>query len=152
MSGQVELQGICCAYAQNIEKDLYFAYAHFKKSIMKVAFSTEGAIIEAILESRFGRCARFLVLDSKNGTFVLLENSQNLNATQGAGIQSAQNVIASGAQALVTGHCGPKAFKVLHTAGISIYLAESKPICELIHSFEQGTLIQLMEPDVEGHW
>jgi predicted Fe-Mo cluster-binding NifX family protein len=119
---------------------------------MKVAFSTEGLNLEAILDSRFGRCARFLVLDSENGSFTLVENSQNLNATQGAGIQSAQNVIESGAQALVTGHCGPKAFKVLHAAGIPIYLAESEPIRELIHSFEQGTLSQLLEPDVEGHW
>lgn len=119
---------------------------------MKVAFSVDGADLDSLLDSRFGRCAHFLILETSTQSFELVENSQNLSAAQGAGIQSAQNVIASGAQALVTGHCGPKAFKVLHAAGIPIYLAEALPIRELIPSFEQGGLAQLTEPDVEGHW
>jgi predicted Fe-Mo cluster-binding NifX family protein len=86
-----------------------------------------------------------LLWDFETKTFTLIENSQNLQALQGAGIQSAQNVINTGAEALVTGHCGPKAFKVLQAAGIPIYVAESLPIRELIDSFEKGTLLQLKE-------
>lgn len=119
---------------------------------MKIVFSTEGESLESLLDTRFGRCSRFLLWDFETKTFTLIENSQNLQALQGAGIQSAQNVINTGAEALVTGHCGPKAFKVLQAAGIPIYVAETLPIRELIDSFEKGTLLPLKEADVEGHW
>ncbi len=119
---------------------------------MLVAFSTDGENLESCLDTRFGRCRHFLVLDIASGDFKILENTQNLNAAQGAGIQSAQNVIASGAQALVTGHCGPKAFKVLQAAGILIYLGEELAIRSLVEEFRGGKLVQLTSPDVEGHW
>lgn len=119
---------------------------------MLVAFSTDGGNLDSILDLRFGRCRNFLVCDVSSSDFKIIENSQNLNAAQGAGIQSAQNVIASGAVALVTGHCGPKAFKVLQTAGISIYLGEEKRIRSLVEDFRNGNLEQLDSPDVEGHW
>ena len=119
---------------------------------MLVAFSTEGGNLDSNLDTRFGRCRNFLVLDPSSSDFKVIENSQNLNAAQGAGIQSAQNVIASGAQALVTGHCGPKAFKVLQAAGIPIYLGEEKTIRSLVEEFRNGNLEQLVSPDVEGQW
>lgn len=119
---------------------------------MLVAFSTDGGNLDSILDTRFGRCRNFLVLDSSFSDFKVIENSQNLNAAQGAGIQSAQNVIASGAQALVTGHCGPKAFKVLQAAGIPIYLGEEKTIRSLLEDFQNGKLEPLASADVEGHW
>ncbi len=119
---------------------------------MLVAFSTDGKNLDSSLDTRFGRCRNFLVCDVSSSDFKIIENAQNLNAAQGAGIQSAQNVIASGAQALVTGHCGPKAFKVLQAAGIPIYLGEEKRIRSLVEDFQNGKLEHLVSPDVEGHW
>lgn len=52
---------------------------------MKVAFSTRGQGLDSLLDSRFGRCARFLIVNLDTGEFQKQENSQNLNATQGAG-------------------------------------------------------------------
>jgi len=119
---------------------------------MKIAFSTSGNTLESLLDARFGRCSRFLILDTETNNYEILENTQNLNAVQGAGIQSAQNVLETGAQALITGHCGPKAFKVLHTAGIAIYLADNRPINELTKAFTKDELPLLTDADVEGHW
>ena len=39
---------------------------------------------------------------------------------QGAGIQAAQTVIGRGAEALITGFCGPKAFRVLTAAKVQV--------------------------------
>jgi len=119
---------------------------------MKIAFSTNGNTLESLLDTRFGRCSRFLILDTETNHYEILENTQNLNAVQGAGIQSAQTVLKTGAEALVTGHCGPKAFKVLHAAGITIYLADNRPIDELAKTFAAGKLAELTDADVEGHW
>ena len=80
---------------------------------MKIAITTSGNDLNAPLDSRFGRAPKFLIYDLEAKTFEIIDNEQNLNAAQGAGIQSAQNIARLGAKALVTGHCGPKAFRVL---------------------------------------
>lgn len=119
---------------------------------MKVAFSTSGADLSAPLDMRFGRAPKFLVYDTDVNTFTLVDNTQNLNAAQGAGIQSAQNVANSGAQVLVSGHCGPKAFRVLSVAGIKVYTSDASTVEEALKRFKAGTLVESTSADVEGHW
>ena len=123
-----------------------------RKNEMKVAFSTSGTDLNAPLDNRFGRAAKFLVYDTETATFALVDNKQNLNAAQGAGIQSAQNVAASGAQALVSGHCGPKAFRVLTAAGIAIYSSVAPTVAEALELYREGKLKESEQADVEGHW
>ncbi len=119
---------------------------------MKIAFTTAGKDINAAMDSRFGRAARFLIYDSENTTAQTIDNHQNLNAAQGAGIQAAETVVRSGAQALVTGHCGPKAFRVLAAAGVAVYTTNAATIAEALAQFQAGTLPRAESADVEGHW
>jgi predicted Fe-Mo cluster-binding NifX family protein len=119
---------------------------------MKIAFSTSGGDLGAPLDTRFGRAAKFLVYDTETKDFTVIDNAQNLNAAQGAGIQSAQNVAASGARALVSGHCGPKAFRVLSAAGVKAYTSKAATVAEALEQFLAGTLAELKSADVEGHW
>ncbi|NLC70355.1 MAG: dinitrogenase iron-molybdenum cofactor biosynthesis protein [Desulfuromonadaceae bacterium] len=119
---------------------------------MKIAFTTSGENLDAPVDSRFGRAARFLLFDLDKKTFVLIDNAQNLNAAQGAGIQAAENVVRAGADVLVTGHCGPKAFRVLQTAGVTIYNCEAATIAEALKQFKEGKLQAAASADVEGHW
>ncbi len=119
---------------------------------MKIVFSTSGADLDAPLDSRFGRAAKFLVYDTETDTFTVVVNLQNLNAAQGAGIQSAQTVAASGAQVLVTGHCGPKAFRVLKAAGIDVYTSDAPTVAAALTLYREGKLKKSLDADVEGHW
>ncbi len=119
---------------------------------MKIAFTTEGTGLDSPLDMRFGRAKNFLVYDLEGDTFTVLENSQNLNAPQGAGIQSAQAVVKQGAAVLVTGHCGPKAFRVLSAAGVKIYNTDAATVSEALTLYKQGKLKEACDADVEGHW
>ena len=119
---------------------------------MKIAFSTSGADLSAPLDTRFGRAPKFLVYDTDAATFALVDNAQNLNAAQGAGIQAAQTIVKAGAQALVTGHCGPKAFRVLEAAGVKVYNTDAPTIVEALARFRAGRLTEAMAANVEGHW
>ena len=85
---------------------------------MKIAFTTSGQDLAAELDPRFGRAKNFLIYDTETKHFEVIDNQQNLNAAQGAGIQAGQTIVKSGATALVTGHVGPKAYQVLAAAGI----------------------------------
>jgi predicted Fe-Mo cluster-binding NifX family protein len=119
---------------------------------MKIAFSTSGSDLSAPLDSRFGRAPKFLVYDLESGNFEVIDNQQNLNATQGAGIQSAETVARSGAKALVSGHCGPKAFRVLTAAGIKVYNSDAATVADALEQFKAGTLKEAGGADVQGHW
>ena len=77
----------------------------------------DGDNLDSTINHSFGRTKKFLVAESDTMEYELADNAQNLNAAQGAGIQSAQNVGETGAEAVITLHLGPKAFKVLSGAG-----------------------------------
>ena len=119
---------------------------------MKIAFTTSGATLDAPLDSRFGRAPKFLIYDLDRETFEVIDNQQNLNAAQGAGIQSAETVVRLGAKSLVTGHCGPKAFRVLLAAGIKVYTTDATTVAEALKAFRSGTLKAAVSADVDGHW
>jgi predicted Fe-Mo cluster-binding NifX family protein len=119
---------------------------------MKIAFTTSGDNPDASMDSRFGRAAKFLIYNLEADTFEIINNSQNLNAAQGAGIQAASTVARSGAKALVTGHCGPKAFHVLSAAGIKVYTADALTVKQALEQFKQGKLQETTSADVESHW
>jgi predicted Fe-Mo cluster-binding NifX family protein len=119
---------------------------------VKTAFTTAGESLEAPLESRFGRAPRFLIYDEDHDTFEVLDNRQGVQTAQGAGIQAAEAVVRSGARALVTGHCGPKAFRVLAAAGIQIYTTEAATVSAALEALRAGRLRPMESADVEGHW
>ncbi len=119
---------------------------------MKIALTTSENSLDAPLDSRFGRAQKFLIYDLENGTFESIDNAQNLNAAQGAGIQSAQNVVNAGVKCVITGHCGPKAFRVLTAAGIGVYCTEGITIAQALERFKSGSLQKAEFADVEGHW
>jgi len=117
---------------------------------VKIAFTTSGNDLNAPLDSRFGRAPKFLVYDLDTNTFEVIDNQ--LNAAQGAGIQAAEIVARSGAKSLVTGHCGPKAFRVLSAAGIKIFNTDAPTVAAALEQYRAGQLAEANSADVEGHW
>jgi predicted Fe-Mo cluster-binding NifX family protein len=108
--------------------------------------------LDAPLDRRFGRAPRFLVVNMADGSFESVDNAQNLAAAQGAGIQSARNVAQTGARCVITGHCGPKAFRVLKEAGIQVCTSDAATVAEALALYRKGDLALMESADVEGHW
>lgn len=119
---------------------------------MKIAFTTATTDLSATLDRRFGRAPGFLIVDTETGDTAYEPNEQNLNAAQGAGIQAAQNVASTGAKAIVTGHCGPKAFRILSASNIAIYNTEAATVQEALDLYKNDQLTRAECADVEGHW
>jgi predicted Fe-Mo cluster-binding NifX family protein len=57
-------------------------------------------------------------------------------------------VARSGAAALVTGHCGPNAFRVLSAAGIQVYTGAYGTVEDSLQAFLEGRLERAGAPDV----
>lgn len=88
---------------------------------MKIAITAHGDSSSATVDSRFGRADYFVFYDQESDTWDSLANAQNIEAAHGAGIQAGQNLAKTGAKVLITGHVGPKAFKVLNAEQIAMY-------------------------------
>jgi len=119
---------------------------------MKIIITSKGETPDSLVDSRFGRAAKFIVFDTENESFEVIDNTQNLNAAQGAGIQAAQNVIDTAAEAVLTGHCGPKAFRTLSAANIAVYVNAEGTVREAIDKYQAGELEIANSADVGGHW
>lgn len=119
---------------------------------MRVAITSKGNTPDAEIDMRFGRGQQFIVMDTEKEEFEAVDNTQNLNAAQGAGIQAAQNVASMSVEAVVTGHCGPNAFRTLSAANIKVFTSTSGTVKEVFEKFKKGELKESGGADVEGHW
>lgn len=119
---------------------------------MKVAISSDGKTLDAMVDQRFGRAKNFIIFDTDTKQVDVVENTQNLQAAQGAGVQSGQTIVSSGAKILITGNCGPKAFMVLNQAAIKIYIGANGTIQNAIDDMLSGKLKAAGSPNVQGHW
>ncbi len=118
---------------------------------MKIAVTSTGRTVESPVDSRFGRAAFFIVVDTDTGRAEACDNAQNLQAAQGAGVQAAQTVARLGVSVVLTGHCGPKAFETLKAAGIQVVVGARGTVKEALESFQKGELQPSERPDVESH-
>jgi len=119
---------------------------------MKIAVSSQGTDIDSQVDPRFGRAAYILVIDTVSNGFEVLDNSENLNAFKGAGIQAAAMVSDSGAEVLLTGYCGPNAFKTLKAAGVKVANDVAGTVGEAVTGFSEGKFALADDANVEGQW
>ncbi len=120
--------------------------------MMKIAVPASDTAPAAPIEARFARAPYFLVFDVECGMWEIVENTQVLNAVQGAGIQAAETLVRHQVTALLTTHCGPKAFRALQAAGITVYIGITGAIDQAVQLLRAGAFQPANGPDVEGHW
>ncbi len=119
---------------------------------MKIVVTSSGTGLDAAVDPRFGRAGTLILFDTEKGDFKAVDNACNLNAAQGAGIQAARRVCELGAECLITGNCGPKAYRVLEAGGVRVFVNAGGTVGEAIEAFEAGRLPAADAPNVQGHW
>jgi len=119
---------------------------------MKIAVTAADNHVGAPVDPRFGRARYILIVDSDSMAVEVIDNEKNIRAFKGAGIQAATVVSDQGARVLLTGYCGPNAFRVLQAAGIRVVQDVDGTVQEAIGLFRSGRLAYSEAPNVEGHW
>ena len=119
---------------------------------MKIAITAQDKELSSEVDLRFGRAKWIIVIDTETGDFEAHDNVVNLNAVQGAGIQTGQNIANLGVESVITGNVGPNAFKTLNAANVKIFLAEKQTVQDAIDLFKAGELREVDQANVEGHW
>lgn len=119
---------------------------------MKTVIPSNGDNLDSDICKSFGRAKRFFIIDNDTLEYEIVENAQNMQSAQGAGIQSAQSAIKAGGDALITMHCGPKAYRVLSESGVRVFIGVDGSIRKNIDEYKEGTLGIMKNSNVEGHW
>jgi predicted Fe-Mo cluster-binding NifX family protein len=114
---------------------------------MKICVTSQGDSLDSQVDPRFGRCQYFIIVDTEPFGFEAIKNP-NVEATGGAGIQSAQLMASKGVKAVLTGNVGPNAYQTLSAAGIEAYTGAFGIVNEAIRSYKEGKLKPTQSPSV----
>ncbi len=119
---------------------------------MKIIVTSTGGTLEAQVDPRLGRAAMFILYDTETKEFSGVDNSTSVAAAHGAGVTAGQIIADSGAEAVVTGNSGPRAYQVLSAAGIKVYTGASGTVADAIKQFEGGELQEAGGANVSSHF
>lgn len=117
---------------------------------MKICVTATGKNINAELDSRFGRCPYFVIVDPETMEFNAIDNPA-ASASGGAGIQAAQSISDKEISVLLTGKVGPNAFPILSAAGIKVMEGASGSVADAVDQYKQGQLEETSAPTAEAH-
>ncbi len=118
---------------------------------MKIAVTSLGPEVNSQVDPRFGRAACFVLVDMETLELQAVENA-GAAAGGGAGVNAAKAVIDAGAEAVLTGNCGPNAERALKAAGVKLFTGVSGTVAEAIERFKEGKLIEACGPSVPSHF
>jgi len=119
---------------------------------VRIAVSVSAPSLDAQVDPRFGRAPYFLLVDPETWEWEALPNQAQLQAPQGAGIQAAAMLARHRPAAVLTGHCGPKAFYTLKAAGVEVIVGVAGSVREAVAGYRAGKYAPAKEPDVTAHW
>ncbi len=120
---------------------------------MKIAITATGENLNSAVDRVFGRARYFVIMDAEGNNVEVLENSQNVNAAQGAGIQTAQHIADRSVNVLLTGNVGPNAFRALGAASVRVFQFERDilTVQDALAAWKEGRLQEVKAPTAKGH-
>ncbi|HOO90982.1 MAG TPA: NifB/NifX family molybdenum-iron cluster-binding protein [Syntrophales bacterium] len=118
---------------------------------MKIAITATDSSLDDQVEARFGRAPYYLFVDTDTMEYEAVQNP-NVAAGGGAGIQSAQLMSDRGVRHVLTGNCGPNAFRVFSAAGIQVIVGVNGTARRVVEQFKAGAFTASDQPNVADHF
>ncbi len=119
---------------------------------MRVIVTAQGNDLNSEVDQRLGRAPSLLLVETETMTPTFFENRPSLNLSQGAGIQTAQNIVQHHPDVVLTGNCGPKAFRVLEAAGIKVVIGVKGLLMDTVRRYLKGDFEVAGQANVAPHW
>lgn len=101
----------------------------------KICITSTGKDLEAEVDPNFGRAQYFLIVDPETMNFEVVHN-HNIEAAQGAGIQSAQLISNKNIGTVLTGSCGPNAHRILQSSGIKVITGANGKVKDVLAKYK----------------
>jgi predicted Fe-Mo cluster-binding NifX family protein len=102
----------------------------------KICFPSTGESLDSKIDSRFGRCAFFVVVEVEDGKILNIESEKNngINQNNGVGISAVEQISKMGANVLITEDLGPRAQNLIEQLNIEV-LEDSGIIKEALERY-----------------
>lgn len=119
---------------------------------MKIALTSTSNELGAKLSPVFGRCPFFVIVETQEGEIKNTKAVKNpaVNQRGGAGPLAAQKIGDSGAEIVISGNIGPRAFDVLERLGIEAYQGVPESLETNIDKFFDEELEKVTSPGPMG--
>ncbi len=119
---------------------------------MNIVVSAAGPGLESQVDSRFGRCPYFILVEVEGKEIKSHKSIENASANQmgGAGMTAAQAVAEMKADAIITVNMGPRAFIVFKQLGMEVYHGTGT-VKGVIEDFIAGKLKRVEQSTGPGH-
>lgn len=120
---------------------------------MKIAVSASGDNLDSMVDTRFGRCPYFIIVETERNKIKGHEAVENTGgqAMRGAGITAAQLVANKDVKVVISGNMGPNAFNVLSQSGIKIFTGVyGITVKEAVQSYLKGEFKEMKAPAMPG--
>ncbi len=119
---------------------------------MKIAVTSQGDNLSALIDPRFGRAAYIIFVDTDTMQYEAIDNLKNKNAFKDAGVRTAKMVCKKGVKTLITGFCGPNAFTILEAGGVQVAGRLNGRVLDVINNFKTGRLVFSDHANTEQYW
>ena len=117
-----------------------------EKHHARIAVTAAGPSLDAAVDPRFGRCPHLVIMDVRKGICEAFENS-NASVGGSAGARTAEMLASEGVQVVLTGKCGPSAFRALSAAEVTVVSECSGKIRDAIKQYQEGKLKPASDPN-----
>jgi len=122
-----------------------------KMKIAKIAVSSSGKDLDALIAPLFGKCAYFIIVDTEDMSFETFDN-ESIALSEDAGVQAARFVASKGADVVITTNCGPNAVRTLSEAGVKLVVGLMGTVRQAIDNYKTGKLVKTAKANVEDHY
>ena len=118
---------------------------------MKVAVSAKEPALDSPVDSRFGRCPYYVIVETEDMSFESRENP-GAGEGSGAGIRAGKLMSDLSVEYVLTGNCGPNAYRTLTAAGIRVIVGCEGTVAEVAGRLASGELTDAEGPNVDSHF
>lgn len=112
---------------------------------MRIAVSSEGEGLDALIDSRFGRCSYFVIYDTETGDVESVPNP-SVTSAHGAGVAAVQFIIEKGVKAVLAQRVGPNAERAFATYGIPVSSPKGRTVGDAIREYEPASASSMKPP------
>ena len=109
---------------------------------MLIAITALENSLQSEIDPRFGRAAYYMIVNTETDEITVHNNSDGINASNGAGTGAVQTLSEYGVEALYTGRVGPKAAEVLNQAKIPYYENITGTVQSVLDQLKGGKVSQ----------
>ena len=118
---------------------------------MKLAVTAKGPHPESPVDECLGRARWLLIYDLNDGSWEAIDNTLNRNAREGAGKACVNFLVDLGAEVVISGEAGPKAFRCLNLCGAKLYYCQSGSAETAVQAWRDGQLAEASMPNEAGN-